>query len=75
MMIPEMTDLRNWAASLITDFPEDDIPLLDNEQNWKDWGDRLSQCSTFIQNNSPGTQHYDTWEKWSNRVFFCMNNN
>lgn len=75
MMIPEMTDLSTWSSSLIIDFPTDDIPFLDNEDNWKDWGNRLSQCTTFIQNNSPGTQSYTDWKSWAQRVFFCMNDN
>lgn len=74
MMIPDFTDLQTWASSLIIDFPTDDIPILKNENEWKLWGDMLSQCTTFLENNSPGTQSYTDWKKWAQRVFFCMNN-
>jgi hypothetical protein len=75
MMIPEATDLRSWAASIIIDFPTDDIPILDNDENWKEWGDKLAGCTTFIENNSPSTHGYIDWKSWAERVFFCMSNN
>lgn len=75
MMIPEMTDLKTWASSLLIDFPTDDIPFLNNDENWKEWGDQLSRCTTFMENNSPGTQYYSEWKSWAHRVFSCMNNN
>lgn len=74
MMIPEYSDLETWAASLIIDFPTDNIPLLTSTDKWKEWGNSLSQCTSFIQNSSPTTQTYNDWKSWASGVFSCMNN-
>jgi len=75
MVIPEFIRLIEWAHTLIIDFPNDNIPLLIDESNWKEWGDRLVQEESFIENNAPGTYHYNDWNKWANEVYFIMSNN
>lgn len=74
MMIPEYVDIQTWASSLVIDFPTDDIPILRDEEEWKSWGDILSQCESFIKNNIPNTKSYDDWKSWAQSVFLCMNN-
>ena len=75
MMIPEFSNISNWANSIIIDFPNDDIPLLYNEDDWKAWGNSLVQSTTFAQNNAPSTQRYDDWQTWAKDLYYCMNNN
>ena len=74
MILPIAINLKNWANSLIVDFPNDNIPILTQEENWKQWGDRLVQSRSFINNNAPSTGLYDDWQSWANHVFFVMNN-
>jgi hypothetical protein len=74
MIIPIHTTLPAWAASLIIDFPSDDIPVLSNEDDWKRWGNQLVQSSTFSQNGAPGTAGYNDWQKWAQAIFNTMSN-
>lgn len=74
MMLPQFTNLTTWANSLIIDFPKDNIPFLDKEENWHQWGNNLIQCNSFIKNNAPSTNTYEDWKPWAQRVFFCMTN-
>lgn len=71
-MEPVFTNLSNWAASLIIDFPDDIIPILYNEDNWKEWGNQLVIADTFLQNNVPGTGTFNTWEAWATEVFLTL---
>ncbi len=74
MILPEFTNLPTWAASLIIDFPYDNVPILNDEKDWKDWGNLLIQEDSFIQNNAPGTDTFDNWKSWADELFFIMNN-
>lgn len=74
MILPIETTLRNWADSLFIDFPNDDIPILITEDNWKEWGNQLIQADSFFDNNAPSTDVYNDWQQWANHVFYVMNN-
>ena len=72
MTQPRFMTLKNWAAALVIDFPDDDIPLLYNEKDWKNWGNQLVQCNTFAQNGCPGPGFYKDWQSWATHVFQVM---
>lgn len=75
MMIPLNTTFKTWTESLIVDFPDDNIPLLRSEKEWKQWGDMLVQENTFSQNGCSDTRdHDDKWE-WAMGIFKSMANN
>lgn len=74
MMIPRYANLSNWAASLIVDFPKDNIPVLTSEDEWKLWGNLLAEENSFSQNEVPNTSGYSDWNSWALDVFFNMNN-
>lgn len=73
-MLPILTDVKTWAAALIIDFPDDNIPYLYDENEWKKWGNMLVQENTFANNGAPGTGRYDDWQKWAQAVFKAMAN-
>lgn len=72
MMLPEFTTLPRWAASLVIDFPEDQIPALDDESAWKRWGNVLVQETSFLVNNAPGTDGFKNWKDWAAAVYSVM---
>lgn len=74
MMIPQGTNIQDWAASLIIDFPEDNIPQLKHEDKWKSWGNSLILENSFSQNAAPGTFLYEDWREWAEAVFHAMAN-
>lgn len=75
MVLPIGIELLEWAANLLIDFPNDNIPLLFDEDQWRLWGDELVQCTTFAQNQAPQTGDYDDWNTWAQGVYYNMNNN
>jgi len=74
MMIPRFTTLKQWAHSLVIDFPSDNIPILRNEEDWKGWGNMLIQENSFSSAGAPGTQNYSNWVEWAKDVFHTMAN-
>lgn len=74
MILPIGINLTNWAASLIIDFPESNIPILTNEREWRRWADELVQDEVFLINNVPSSFSYKDWQTWASHVFYLMNN-
>lgn len=74
MMIPLGVSLKNWAASLIVDFPKDNVPALINDSHWQQWGDLLIQEDSFAINGAPGTLGYSDWKSWAQDFFYSMCN-
>lgn len=75
MILPEFISLQDWAASLIIDFPDENIPLLLDEKQWKEWGSYLIYLDAFQENEAPDPLKYDDWREWARQVYFTMNNN
>lgn len=74
VIIPRDISILQFAHSLIVDFPDDDIPILEDEKDWKEWGDYLIQCDSFAKNGSPSTQGFDDQQSWMSAVFSTMAN-
>jgi len=74
MMLPKFAELGTWAASLVIDFPTDNIPFLKHEKDWKEWGNTLVQETSFSNSGAPGTSLYEEWVHWAEAVFKTMAN-
>lgn len=74
MILPVKISLKNWAASLIIDFPRDNIPILTDESQWKDWGNKLILETSFANLGSPSTMHFNSWSDWASAVYNVMQN-
>lgn len=74
MVQPNISDIIFWADTLFVDFPTDDIPVLVDPAQWKQWGASLVQCDSFTLNDAPSTYTYDNWQTWAWDVYLVMNN-
>jgi hypothetical protein len=72
MILPDYISLRDWANSLLIDFPADNLPILYNEEEWKDWGNEVVFSPSFEKLNSPGTAIYENWRDWAVAVYNSM---
>jgi len=75
MVNPLGMELIMWADSISVDFPNDNIPVLTDEKNWKMWGEDLVAAVTFSQNGAPSPAYYEDWFSWAQEVYYTMNNN
>jgi hypothetical protein len=75
MTLPKDIPLLLWAASLIVDFPTDNIGILKDESKWREWGNFLVQEVSFANNGAPATHAYSDWQTWAQAVFKCMASN
>lgn len=76
MIIPTRISLEDWAASLIIDFPTDNIPNLSNIKEWRQWANQVSGCDSFqAANVPPANSSFKDWKSWAEAVFFLLQDN
>jgi hypothetical protein len=80
---PEYINLKDWVANLIHDYPEEYLPLLDDEKKWEDWASIVAGTGIFARNNIPAPfsiteegkkKEFATWEDWAKVVYNLMIN-
>jgi len=74
MVLPEMISFVEWAATLQVDFPNGNVPIIDDESEWQDWADRLLQTSPFDSAVVPDPSGFDDWRQWARWFVDVMNN-
>jgi len=72
MILPGYSNLRDWADSLLIDFPNENLPILYTEDMWKDWGNTIVFSPIFESLNAPKTDLYDRWQDWANDLFLTV---
>jgi len=65
MVTPEFIEFDRWAASLVTDFPRDDIPIPPPEAEWHAWARVVASRPTFVKNLAPWPDDYEGWREWA----------
>jgi hypothetical protein len=74
VIIPLEISLKDWAASLVIDFPDDNIPILTDENDWKNWGCLVVEQTSFADNGAPSPILFDEVNKWTMAMFNSMVN-
>jgi hypothetical protein len=69
VIIPIGIGLMDWSASLLIDYPDDNLPILYTEENWKDWGNVVIGAPSFDALNAPPTDGYDNWQDWAMALY------
>jgi len=50
----------------------DNVPILENEENWQEWGNRLVQEPCFATAGCPQTNGFERVEDWAQAVCGAM---
>jgi hypothetical protein len=64
--------LKLWADRLVEDFGRDNVPVLEDEENWQEWGNSLIQERSFAQAGCPETTGFDSVDQWAQAVCGAM---
>lgn len=74
MIIPsDNISIQEWANSLRIDFNSRDIiPTIDDESNWKEWGNMLASSPSFSTRGVPTTEGFPNWREWGIMLYDTM---
>ena len=80
---PEYIDIKDWAANLIVDYPDEYLPILEDADKWEDWGSIVAGTGVFARNDIPAPfsvtegkkkQEFKDWQEWAKTVYNLMIN-
>lgn len=70
MIIPYGIGMKDWFHSLLIDFPEAIIPILQDEEDWKEIGNNIKMNPEF--NEIPSTYGYNDWREYAYDFYYAM---
>lgn len=59
--------MKQWADTLILEYPDANIPILSSENDWKDWVDMLRLTGSFVDSVIPFTGGFPDFRNWACR--------
>ena len=66
------TTFQQFVSSMIVDFPTENIPSENNEENWESWGRNLIQLHSFSKNGAPDPYGFENKIDWYQAIFHSM---
>ena len=71
MMIPDKnTKIKDCADSLLVDFnTANAIPRIENEQDWRWWGNLVASSPDFAIRGAPTTEGFPNWQEWGIMIY------
>lgn len=80
---PEYIDIKDWAANLIVDYPDEYLPILEDADKWQEWASIVAGTGVFARNDIPEPfsvtegekkQEFKDWQEWAKTVYNLMIN-
>src|SRR5271154_5920017 len=79
---PKYISLKYWAATVVSDYDNESLPLLGNEEEWKEWGNIVAGTGIFLRASVPSPasivrgknqDNFKDWQQWARIVYNIMN--
>jgi hypothetical protein len=81
---PVNINIKYWTACLIADFPNENLPSLDDEKNWQEWATIVAGTGVFQRAAVPSPlsfkdgerkEVFTEWQKWAKVVYTLLSDN
>ena len=78
---PEYIDIKDWAANLVHDYPDEYLPILEDADKWQDWASVIAGTGVFARNEIPAPfsfesgekkEYFGNWQEWAKTVYNLM---
>ena len=78
---PEYIDIKDWAANLVHDYPDEYLPILEDADKWQDWASIVAGTGVFARNEIPAPfsfelgekkEDFGNWQEWAKTVYNLM---
>lgn len=72
IIIPRYIDLLTWANQMVQCFPASQVPVLINEEDWREWGEILISRAAFTRFQAPSPHGFDDWQSWAEALILTL---
>jgi hypothetical protein len=81
---PSNISLEDWSACLVSDFSNENLPVLQDGDDWREWGSLVAGTGIFQKANVPSPYTFDEkeqkelyadWDEWAQTVYTIMSDN
>lgn len=78
---PERITLTYWAACLVSDYSTENLPKLEDEESWQEWGTIVANTGIFLKASIPSPlstkdgekkEVFKEWDKWAKVVYTIL---
>lgn len=78
---PERITLTYWAACLVSDYNTENLPKLEDENSWQEWGTIVAGTGIFLKASVPAPistkggekkEVFKEWDKWAKVVYTIL---
>lgn len=73
---PQYISLKRWSAEFLRIYRNERLPILLDEDKWKDWANIVAGYDIFRKKNIPyasGKSHkFENWEDWAKEVYIVL---
>lgn len=71
-ILPVGIDLLNWSAQLRNEYPQEEIPELRDEKDWKSWATTMYNTNAFPGSGFPLPDGFSDWKAWAARFTLAI---
>ena len=73
LMWPERVSLEQWAGYLAEVYPDESIPVLNNDKDWKEWAGIICSSGVFQEVGVlPPSSKDNKWDMWAKNLYILM---
>jgi hypothetical protein len=81
VILPERITLNYWASCLVGDYPSENLPILQYDENWQEWATIVANTGIFLKARVPAPviikdgskkELFKEWDKWAKVVYTIM---
>ncbi len=71
-LLPINISFPSWTQQLRNSFPAQDIPLVNNESDWKSFPAMLSSNRCFENSYIPQVAGFTSWQEWASEFLLSI---
>lgn len=71
-IIPVGINFKDWANQLRNSYPDQDLPIVSSEKDWKSFPSVLLSNRCFESKRIPYVGGFDNWREWASEFLLSI---
>lgn len=70
---PRHHTFESWACLMVELYATNQVPIPNDQTDWKAWGNGLKAIDVFVNEGIPSTDTFDNWQLWAQELMNAVN--